>query len=61
MDICDLSMNMNLQSLQNALQISVLQKTMNQDMMAVNAVIEGMAEVSQNTAEPSFCLLDTRA
>jgi len=62
MDIADYSMAMNIQSLQQAISISVMSKAMNQDTMGVQSVLECISEVKQTTSlEPSFNVLDVRA
>lgn len=62
MDIAEYSINMNLQSVQQAISTSVLSKAMNQDAMGVQSVLESISEVNPTTSvQPSFNLLDVRA
>lgn len=62
MDIAAYSINMSLQSVQQAVSVSVMSKAMNQETMGVQSVLESMSQVSPpESAEPSFNLLDVRA
>lgn len=62
MDIAAMSTAMAMQSLQSAISTTMLQKTMNQDAMSANAIIESMNEITSAQQEPSFGhILDVRA
>lgn len=62
MDIAAMSTTMAMQSLQNAISTTMLAKTMNQDAISVDKLLEGMANANQSPQAPSFGhRLDTRA
>ena len=62
MDIAAMSTAMAMQSLQSAISTTMLQKTMKQDAMSADAIIESMNEITSVQQEPSFGhILDTRA
>lgn len=62
MDIASLSMEMSMQSLQNAISVNVLSKAMNQDEMSMAFITDTLKKTNPVESVPSFGhIFDLRA